>query len=129
MALAGTRQLRSHGPGSIQAHRTEGVAGYEVGGVANGFRGGIRVGDRNGDWNGFGGGNGDVNVDGKGDGAGTTTGMEANQGPQDANENGKRGTGSGRVEERRVCARKPKTVVDVMWKTGVTWAKGIETKT
>ena len=129
MALAGTRHLRSHSPGFIHAYRTEGVAGYEVGGEANGFRGGIGVGGRSGDRNEFGGGNEEVNFDEKGDGAGTTTGMEADQGPQDANENGKRGTGSGRVEERRVCARKPKTVVDVMWKTGVTWAKGIETKT
>ena len=114
MALAGTRRLCSQGLGSIHAHLTEGVAWYEVEDEANGFRGGIRVGDRNRDRNRFGGGNGDVNVDGEGDGAGTTTGMEANQGPQDGNENGRRGTGSGRVEERRVCASKPRRVVNAM---------------
>ena len=114
VALAGTRRLCSQGLVSIHAHRTEGVAWYEVGDEANGFRGGIRVGDRNRDRNRFGGGNGDVNVDGEGGGAGTTTGMEANQGPQDGNENGRRGTGSRRVEERRVCASKPRRVVNAM---------------
>ena len=82
---AGTRQLRSQGPGSTHVHRTEGVTGCEVGEETNGFRGGIRVGNRNGDRNGVGGRNEDVNVDGEGDGAGTTTGVEANQGTQDGN--------------------------------------------
>ena len=55
---AGTRQLGSQGPGSIHAHRTDGVLGCQVGDEANGFRRGIRVGDRKGDRNGVGGGNG-----------------------------------------------------------------------
>ena len=42
---------------------------------------------------------------------------------------GKRATGPGRVEERRVCARKSRRVVDVMWKTGETWAEGGKSKT
>ena len=41
VALAGTRQLRSQGTGSIHAYRTEGVTGYKVGKETNGFRGGI----------------------------------------------------------------------------------------
>ena len=128
MALAGTRQLRSQDPGSIHAHRTEGVTGCKVGDEANGLRGEVKVGDRNRDRNGVGGGNGDVNVDGQGDGAGTTTGVEANQGTQDGNENERRDTGLGRVGERQTCAWKPRRGVDVMWKTGETWAKRIKTK-
>ena len=127
VALGCTQKLLSQGPGSIPAHRTEGVTGYEVG--ANGFRGGIRVGDRNGDRNGVGGGNGDVNIDEKGDGAGTRTGVEANHRTQDRNENGRRGTGSGRVEERRVCAKKLRRDVDVMWKTRETWPERIKIQT
>ena len=100
VALAGTRQLRSQGPGSTHAHRTEGVPGCEVGDEANGFRGGIRDGDRNGDPNGVGGGNRDVNVDGHRNGARTTTGVEANQGTQDGNENRRRGTRLGRGEAK-----------------------------
>ena len=52
--------------------------------------------------------------------------MEANEVTH--NRNRRRGTGSGRVDERRVCARKPRRVVDIMWKTGKTWAEGEETK-
>ena len=123
VALAGTRQLYSKGPGSIHAPRTEKITGCEVGDKANGLRGRIRVGDRNKD------GNGNVNVDGEGDGAGTTTGVEANERAQDGNENGKRGTGPGRVVERRVCARKPKRVFHIRWKTGETWAERRKNKT
>ena len=45
VALAGTRELRSQPPGSIHAHRTEGVTGRKVGEETNVFRVGIRVGD------------------------------------------------------------------------------------
>ena len=62
---------------------------------------------------------GDGNVDGEGDGEGTKTWVEANEG----NEDGRRGTGSRRENERRICARKPRKVVDVMWETGETWAE------
>ena len=94
VALAGTRQLRSQGPGSIQAHRTEGVTGCEVGEETNASRVGRGIGNRNGDLNEVGCGNG------KG--------------------NGKRGTRPGRVQEMRVCPRKPRRVVDIIWKTGET---------
>ena len=60
VALASTRQLRSQGPVSAQAHRAEGVTGFEGQEGANEVGGGI----------GIGGGNGDVN------GVGVGTGME-----------------------------------------------------
>ena len=56
------------------------------------------------------------------------TEVEANEGTQDGNKNGKRGTGPESGEERRICARKPRRVVDIMWKSGETWAKGAKTK-
>ena len=59
MALASTRQLRSQGPVSVQAHRTRGVTGSEGQEGANGVGGGIGVGGGNGDGNGVGGGNGE----------------------------------------------------------------------
>ena len=55
--LASTRQLRSQGPVSAQAHRTEGVNGSEGQEGANRVGGGIGVEGRNGDGNGVGGGN------------------------------------------------------------------------
>ena len=70
MALAGTRQLRSQGPVSIQAHRTDGVIGSERREEANGVGGEVGVGGGNGGGNGVGGGNGDVNGHGDKDGAG-----------------------------------------------------------
>ena len=66
---------------------------------------------------------GDGNVDGEGDGEGTKTWVEANEGTQHGNENGRRGTGSRREDEGRIYARKPRKVVDVMWETGETWAE------
>ena len=87
MALARTRQLRSQGPESVRAHRTEGVTGSEGQEVANGV----------------GGGNGDVNGHGDGAGAGTGTGVEVNEGAQDGDGSGDgmgTGTGTG-VETRR----------------------------
>ena len=89
LALASTRQLRSQGPASVQAHRTGGVTGSEGQKGANGVGGGIGVGGDNGDGDGIGGGNGDVNGhrDGDGDGAGvgTGTGVEVNEGAQHGN--------------------------------------------
>ena len=32
------------------------------------------------------------------------------------------------MDERRVCAKKPRRVVGIMWKTGETWAEGEKTK-
>ena len=134
LMISADRRCRLRAPGS-SACKARGLythiepSGCEVGDETNGFRSGLKVGDGNGDGNGVGSGNGDVSVDGEGDGAGTTTGVEGNQGTQDWNENGRRGTGSGRVEERRVCASKPRRVVDVMWITGETWAEEIKTKT
>ena len=104
VALASTRQLRSKGPVSVQAHRTEGVPGSEGQEGTNGGRGGIGVGSENGDGNGVGGGNGDVNGhrDGDGAGAGTETRVEVTEGVQDGNGDGSgdgAGTGTGtRVE-------------------------------
>ena len=80
MALAGTRQLRSQGPVSVNAHRTERVTvseGQEEAHVAGG-----RIG--------AGGGGGDCigvgvagmwarNGGGHADGAGTRTGLKANE--------------------------------------------------
>ena len=83
VVLASTRQLRSQGPMSVQAHRTEGVTGSVGWEGANGVGGGIGVGGGNGDGNGMGGGNGDVNGHRDGDGAGTGTGVEVNEGAQD----------------------------------------------
>ena len=40
-----------------------------------------------------------------------------NDGLPDGNANG-----AGRVGERRICQTKPRRAVDVMWKTGKTWA-------
>ena len=107
VALASIRKLRSQGPVSVQAHRTEGVTGSEGQERANGVGGGIGVGGGNGDGNGVGGGNGDVNGHGDGDGAGagTETGVEVNEGAQDGNGDGSgdgagTGTGTG-VEIRR----------------------------
>ena len=54
VALAGTRQLRSQCPVSVQAHRTEGVTGAEEEERANGVGGRIGVGGGNGDGNGVG---------------------------------------------------------------------------
>ena len=88
MALASTRQPRSQGPASVQAHRTRGVTGSEGQEGANGVGGGIGVGGENGD------GNGDVNGHGDGDGAETGTGVEVNEGTQDGNGNGN-GDGDG----------------------------------
>ena len=97
VALASTRQLRSYGPVSVQAHRTGEVTGFEGQEGVNGVGGGIGVGGRNGDGNGVGGGNGDVNGHGDGDGAGagTGTGVEVNEGAQDGNGDGS-GDGTGR---------------------------------
>ena len=102
VALASTRQLRSQGAASVQAHHTEGVTGFEGQEGANGVGGGIGVGGGNGDGNGVGGGNRDVNGhgDGDGDGAGTGTvsGVEVNEGAQDGNGDGsgdEAGTGTG----------------------------------
>ena len=98
VALASTRQLRSQGPVSVQAHRTEGVTGSEEQEAANGVGGGIGVRGGIGDGNGVGGGNADVNGHGNGDGAGT--GVELN-GAQDGSGDGAgAGTGTG-VETRR----------------------------
>ena len=72
MALSSTRQPRSQGPASVQAHHIGGVTGSEEQEGANWVRGGIGVGGGNGD------GNGDVNGHGDGDRAGTGTGVEVN---------------------------------------------------
>ena len=89
VALASTRQLRSQGPVSVQAHRTKGVTGSEGQEGANGVGGGIGVGGGNEDGNGVGGGNGDVN--GNGEGAGAGTGVEVNEGAQNGNGDGSGG--------------------------------------
>ena len=92
VALASTRQLRSQGPVSVQAYRTEEVTGSEGREGANGVGGGIGVGGGNGDGNGVGSGNGDVNGIGDGDGAGTR--VEVNEEAQDGNGDGS-GHGAG----------------------------------
>ena len=93
VVLASTRQLRSQGPVSVQAHRTEGFTGSEGQEGVNGVGGG------NGDGNGVGCGNGDVNGHGDGDGAGagtgTGTGVEVNEGAQDGNRDGSEERGRG----------------------------------
>ena len=113
VALAITRQLRSQGSVSVQAHRTEGIAGSEGQEEANGVGVGvgIGIGGVNGDGNGVWGGNGDVNSHGDGDGAGagTWTGVEVNEGAQDGNGNGNgsgdgAGTGTGTGTEARTVA-------------------------
>ena len=96
VALASTRQLRSQGPVSVHAHRTEGVTGSEGREGAN--VGGIGVGD--------------VTGDGNGSRAGTRTGVEANEGAQHGNED-KDGDGNGedggkakkRMKPRKSCRR------------------------
>ena len=92
VALASTRQFRSQGPVSVQAHRTGGVTEAQEG--ATGVGGEIRVGGGNGDGSGVGDGNGDVNGHGDGDGAGVETGVGVNEGAQDGNGDGS-GDGSG----------------------------------
>ena len=77
VALASTRQFRSQGPVSVQAHRTEGVTEGQEGAI--GVGGEIRVGGGNGDGSGVGDGNGDANGHGDGDGAGVETGVEVNE--------------------------------------------------
>ena len=98
VALASTRQLRSQGPVSVHAHRTEGVTGSEGRAGANVVGGG--VGGGNGYGKGVGGGNGDVNGDGRGAGAGTGTGtgVEANEGVEYGNGDGS-GDGDGDGDE------------------------------
>ena len=107
VALASTRQFRSQGPVSVQAHRTEGVTEPEGQEGTNEVGVGIGVGHGNGAGNGVGGGNGDVNgnEDGGGAGGGTGTGVEVNEGAQDVNgdrsgDGAGAGTGTG-VETRR----------------------------
>ena len=100
VALASTRQFRSQGPVSVQAHRTEEVTRSEGHEGVNGVGSGIGVAGGSGDGNGVGGGNGDVNGHGDGDGAGagTGTGVEVNEGAQDGNGDGSwdgAGTGTG----------------------------------
>ena len=86
VALASTRQFRSQGPVSVQAHRTGGVTEAQEGAI--GVGGEIRVGGGNGDGSGVGDGNGDVNGHGDGDGAGVETGVGVNEGAQDGNGDG-----------------------------------------
>ena len=108
VSLASTRQFRSQGPVSAQAHRTEGLTGSDGQEGANEVGGGIGVRGGNGDGNEVGGGDGDVNghgdVDGAGAGAGT--GTEVNEGAQDGNGGGSgdgagAGTGTGVETHRR----------------------------
>ena len=86
VALASTRQFRSQGPVSVQAHRTGGVTEAQEG--ATGVGGEIRVGGGNGDGSGVGDENGDVNGHGDGDGAGVETGVGVNEGAQGGNGDG-----------------------------------------
>ena len=75
VALASTRQLRSQGPVSGQAHRTEEItlSGGQEGG--NGVGDGVGVEGGNGDGNRVGGGIRDGDGDGDGAGVGTGTGL------------------------------------------------------
>ena len=73
-AFVSTRQPRSQGPATEQAHRTEGVTGSEGREGANAVGVGIGVGGGNGDGNGVGSRNGDVSGHGDVGGAGTGTG-------------------------------------------------------
>ena len=93
VVLAGTRQLRSQGPVSVNAHRTEGVTGCVGREETNGVMGVIKVGGGNGYGNGVGSGNGHVDVSREGHGAGTRTGVETNEGTQYGNKNGRRAAG------------------------------------
>ena len=70
VTLASTRQLRSQGPVSAQAHRTEGVTGSEGREGAHGVGGGIGVWGGYGDGNRVGVGNGDVDGHREGTGVG-----------------------------------------------------------
>ena len=88
VALASTRQLRSQGPVSVHAHRTESATWSEGREGANGVGGRVGVGGGNGDGNGVGGGNGDVNGHGDGDGVGAGTRVEASEGAKDENGTG-----------------------------------------
>ena len=93
VALPSPRQLRSQGPVSVHAHRTEGITGSEEREGANGVGVGIGVG----------GGNGDGNGVGAGTGTGKGTEVEVNEGAQDGNGDGSgdgEQTGTG-VETRR----------------------------
>ena len=104
VVVASTRQLRSQGLVSVQAHRTEGVTGSVGREGANRDGGGIGVGGGNGNGNGVGCRNGDVNGHEDGDGVGTGTGVEVNEGVQDwiGDCGGGAGTGAGTgVETRR----------------------------
>ena len=108
VALTRPRRLHSQGPVSVQAHRTEEVAGSEGREGANGVGGGVGVEDGNGDGNRIGSGNGDVNGhgDGNGAGAGKVTEVEVNEGAQDGNGDGSGdgagiGTGTGMEIRRR----------------------------
>ena len=96
VALASTRQPRSQGPASVQAHHTGGVTGSEGQEGANGVGGGIGVGGGNGD------GDGDVNGHRNGDEVGTGTGVKVNKGAQDGNGGGgeRRSAGRERGRER-----------------------------
>ena len=89
-ALAGTQKLCSQGLVPVHTHRTEGVTGSEGRERKNGVGGGIGVGGENGDGNGGGDGDGDGDGDDDeaGTGTGTATGVEANEGAQDGNEDG-----------------------------------------
>ena len=109
VVLASTRQFRSQGLVSVQAHRNEEVNGSEGHEEANGVGGGVGVGGGNGDGNGVVGGNGDVNGhgDGGGAGAGAGTEVEVNERAQDGNGDGSgdgAGTGTGTETEARTVA-------------------------
>ena len=71
VTLAGTLQLRSQGPVSVNAHRAEGLTGFEGLEGAIGVGDAIGVGGENEDGNGVGVENGDGNRDGDGNGART----------------------------------------------------------
>ena len=102
VALGSTRQLRSQGPVSVHAHRTEGVTGSEGREGANGIGGGIGVGGGIGEGNGDGGGDGGVNCngdwDGAGAGAGAGTRVETRGRTQDGNRDG---SGDGNASSSR----------------------------
>ena len=104
VVLSSTRQLRSQGPVSVQAHRTEGVTGSVGREGPNGGGGRIGVGGGNGDGNGVGCRNGDMSGHGDGYGVGTGTGVEVNEGVQgcigDCGDGAGTGVGTG-VETRR----------------------------
>ena len=62
----------------------------------------------------------DVSIDREEDKEGWRTRVEVNEGTQDGNDD-ESGDGAGRMEERGICARKPRRVLDVMCKTVETW--------